>query len=147
MKKKKSVMTPRSPMHGQSLPTELLQIQVHQEIHNARFQITLRYTVKTYFLCRTLLNTEENLRFIDIKWKNNSELIKTLNGGSKTLTFQWNICHLMMVIWLKHVVAVPTEEEKKDCCVDGHDCLIDFIKCCINHYSLTAHHCGSFLRL
>jgi hypothetical protein len=40
-------------MHGQSLPTELLQIQVRQEVHNARCQITLIYSeaTLTFSLC------------------------------------------------------------------------------------------------
>jgi hypothetical protein len=25
----------------------------------------------------------------------------------------------MMIVWSKHVVALPSEEEKKNCCVDG----------------------------
>jgi hypothetical protein len=29
------------------------------------------------------------------------------------------VCHLMMVVWPKHVVAITSEEEEKNCCVDG----------------------------
>jgi hypothetical protein len=29
------------------------------------------------------------------------------------------VCRLMMVVWPKHVVAITSEEEKKNCCVDG----------------------------
>jgi hypothetical protein len=35
---------------------------------------------------------------------------------------QWQyitVYHLKMVLGPKHVVAVTTEEEKEDCCVDG----------------------------
>jgi hypothetical protein len=30
-----------------------------------------------------------------------------------------NVCHLMMVVWPKHVVVIISEEQKKNCCVDG----------------------------
>jgi hypothetical protein len=29
------------------------------------------------------------------------------------------VCHLMMVVWPKRVVAFTSEEEEKNCCVDG----------------------------
>jgi hypothetical protein len=29
------------------------------------------------------------------------------------------VCHVMMVVWQKHVVAMTSEEEKKNCCIDG----------------------------
>jgi hypothetical protein len=29
------------------------------------------------------------------------------------------VCRLMMVVWPKHVVAITSEEEKRNCCVDG----------------------------
>jgi hypothetical protein len=31
----------------------------------------------------------------------------------------YSTCHLMMAVWPKHVVAITSEEEKKNCCVDG----------------------------
>jgi hypothetical protein len=29
------------------------------------------------------------------------------------------VCYLMMVLWPKHVVAITSEDEKKNCCADG----------------------------
>jgi hypothetical protein len=29
------------------------------------------------------------------------------------------VCHMMMVVWPKHVVAMTLEEERKNCCVGG----------------------------
>jgi hypothetical protein len=38
---------------------------------------------------------------------------------AKSLRQYTTVCHLMMVVWPKHVVAVTSEEEKKSCCVGG----------------------------
>jgi hypothetical protein len=37
------------------------------------------------------------------------------------------VCHLMMIVWSKHVVAITSEEEKKNCCVRRtHNCFVNY---------------------
>jgi uncharacterized protein (DUF2237 family) len=37
------------------------------------------------------------------------------------------VCHLMMVVWSKHVVALTSEKENKTCCVrQTHNCFLNY---------------------
>jgi hypothetical protein len=45
------------------------------------------------------------------------ELLRILSKQLETIYY---CVPLMMVVWPEHVVAITSEEEKKNCCVEGH---------------------------
>jgi hypothetical protein len=38
---------------------------------------------------------------------------------NRNLRLYTTVCNLMMAVWPKHVMAVTSEEERRNCCIDG----------------------------